>query len=85
MVPMEFKVSLLCEPYARTVKGRRMVTIAAHDMPAQRMALLRRFTGETLFEFLIAGDESGEEMVAQAWELYSRGLIAPRSRLKEQD
>ncbi|MFN5048166.1 hypothetical protein [Roseateles sp.] len=72
---MEFKASLVHEPYGRTAKGRRVVAMVAHDMPGRRMGLLRRFTGETLFEFLIAGDESSEEMMAEAWELFSQGLI----------
>lgn len=78
LVPMDFKVSLVRVPYARTTKGRRTAMIVAHDMPDRRMALLRRFTGETLFEFLIASDENSEEMVAEAWELFSRGMIEPR-------
>lgn len=77
MAPVEFKASLVRVPYARTAKGRRVAGMVAHDMPSRRMRLLRRFTGETLFEYLVASDEDQEEMMDEAWSLFRCGLIEP--------
>jgi hypothetical protein len=48
-------------------------------MPDRQLSLLRRFTGETLFELLVAPDEPMDEMVEFAWQLHERGLIASAS------
>lgn len=52
MVPIEFRAMLAAQPMSRTAKGARLALAVASDLPQQQVALLRRFTGETLLEYL---------------------------------
>lgn len=77
MVPTDFKAMLVTLPMRRTEKGMRVVVAMASDLPEQQMSLLRRFTGETLFEYLVPSMNSLETAYADAYALFQRGLIAP--------
>lgn len=77
MVPIEFRAMLAAQPMGRTAKGARLALAAASDLPQQQVALLRRFTGETLLEYLVASTEPMESVYGDAFALYERGLIAP--------
>lgn len=81
-IPVEFKARLAVEPFRRTKKGTRLAALIANDMPERDLALLRRFTGLTLFEYLLAMDEHAEEMTAIAWSLHERKLITPCSEFE---
>lgn len=63
----------------RTEKGMRHAFFVSTDLPPRQLALLRRFTGETLLEYLVAPDEPLGEVCADAYELHLRGLIAASS------
>lgn len=77
MVPIEFRAMLAAQPMSRTAKGARLALAVASALPQQQVALLRRFTGETLLEYLVASTEPMEGVYADAFALYERGLIAP--------
>lgn len=78
-VPAGFKALLAAQPMRRTEKGMRHAFVVLTDLPQRQLALLRRFTGETLLEYLVAPDESLVELYADAFALYRRGLIAASS------
>lgn len=82
MVPIEFKVRLVSEPFRRTQRGRKVALLLSYGMPERQLSLLRRFTGETLFELLVASDEPMDEMVEFAWQLHEHGLIASASDMR---
>lgn len=77
MVSIEFRAMLAAQPMRRTSKGARLALAMASDLPHQQVALLRRFTGETLVEYLVSASEPLESVYADAFALYERGLIAP--------
>lgn len=79
MVELEMKALLATQPMRRTDKGARVVLAMTSDLPARQLALLQRFTGETLLEYLAGPDEPMTDLYADAGALCSRGLIAPAS------
>lgn len=74
---IEFKSLLANRPMRRTAKGARIAIGMASDLPERQTSLLRRFTGATLFEHLIASDEPIEAACRDAHALFQRGLIEP--------
>lgn len=60
----------------RTEKGTRHAFVVSTGLPQRQLALQRRFTVETLLEYLVAPDESLVQLYADAFALYRRGLIA---------
>lgn len=83
MLELEMKALLATQPMRRTDKGGRVVLSMASDLPARQLALLRRFTGETLLEYLAGPDEQLADLYADAVALHSRGLIAPASEFPQ--
>lgn len=83
MLELEMKALLATQPMRRTDKGGRVVLSMASDLPARQLALLRRFTGETLLEYLAGPDEPLDDLYADAVALHSRGLIAPASEFPQ--
>lgn len=77
MVFVDFRNSLAARPFKRTHEGAKFASASAQDLAPRELALLRRFTGVTLLEYLLAPDEPMNEMVELAWGLTARGLIAP--------
>jgi hypothetical protein len=77
MVPIEFKALLAGQPMRRTAKGIRLACGMTSDLPHRQLALLRRFTGETLLEYLVGASEPMEEVYADAYALFVRQLIVP--------
>jgi hypothetical protein len=83
MEELEMKALLATQPMRRTEKGARVVLSMASDLSARQLALLRRFTGETLLEYLAGPNEPMADLYADAIALHSRGLIAPASEFQQ--
>lgn len=83
MLDLQIRTLLATQPMRRTDKGGRVALSMASDLPARQLALLRRFTGETLLEYLAGPDEPLAELYADAVALHARGLIAPASEFAQ--
>lgn len=76
MAPVDFQARLLAQAFKRTHEGAIYASVSAQDLLPGQLALLRRFTGATPLEYLLAPDESIPQMVELARALKARGLIA---------
>jgi hypothetical protein len=68
----EFSALAVREPFRRTEKGQRALGARASSLTLDERALLGRFTGETLLEYLVAPGESDREMLEVARQLFRR-------------